>query len=139
MITNCNLGRGVKVSNPHLVNLYNSEVGDNTTIGTFVELGGCKIGNNCSIQAFAFIPAGITIGNNCFIGPRVTFTNDKYPPSRGKHWMPVKVNDNVSIAAGAIILPGVTIGTGAKIGAGAIVTKDVKPGDTIVGNPGVSL
>jgi UDP-2-acetamido-3-amino-2,3-dideoxy-glucuronate N-acetyltransferase len=93
------------------------------------------MGDGCSVQAFAFIPDGVTIGNNVFIGPNATFTNDKYPPSRGKHWKNTLVGDNVSIGAGAVILPGIKIGNGAIIGAGAVVTKDVPAGETWIGNP----
>jgi acetyltransferase-like isoleucine patch superfamily enzyme len=96
-----------------------------------------KIGNNCKIQAFAYIPDNVIIGNNVFIGPGVVFTNDKYPPSNGK-WKddePTIVGDFVSIGANATILPSVVIGIGAKVGAGSVVTKNVKAGVTVAGNP----
>ena len=91
------------------------------------------IGNNCKVQAFAFIPTGVTIGNNVFIGPRVTFTNDKHPPSG--NWSATIVEDEVVIGAGAVILPGLTLGKGCVVGAGAVVIKDVLPYATVVGNP----
>ena len=94
-----------------------------------------KIGNGCKIQAFSFIPPGVTIGDSVFIGPHVCFTNDKHPPSGGKGWSETVVEDNVSIGANSTILPGIRIGEGAKIGAGSVVTKDVPPGETWVGNP----
>jgi len=95
------------------------------------------IGDNCKIQAFAYIPDNVKIGNNVFIGPNVVFTNDKYPPSHGawKNDPPTVVEDDVSIGAGAVILPSLNLGKGCKIGAGAVVTKDVKSGSTVVGNP----
>lgn len=98
---------------------------------------GVKIGKFCKIQAGAFIPPGVTIGDYCFIGPHVCFTNDKYPALRDVDWqlLTTVVEDEVVIGAGAIILPGLTIGKGARIGAGAVVTKDVPPGETWVGNP----
>ena len=91
------------------------------------------IGNDCRIQAFTFIPDGVTIGNNVFVGPNVTFTNDKNPPSQ--QWDKTHIEDGVSIGAGAVILPGLTIGKNARIGAGAVVTKSVPPEETWVGNP----
>lgn len=100
-----------------------------------------KLGVDVKIQAFAFIPDNVEIGDRVFIGPHVCFTNDKYPPSHGawKNDPPTIVEDDVSIGAGAIILPSIRIGTGARIGAGAVVTKNVEPGSTIVGNPGRML
>ncbi len=97
-----------------------------------------KIGEDCKIQPFAFIPDNVTIGDRVFIGPHVCFTNDKHPPSHGewKNAPPTVVEDDVSIGAGAVILPSIKIGKGARIGAGAVVTKDVAPGKTVKGNPG---
>ncbi len=96
---------------------------------------GVRIGKKCKIQAFAFIPGGVTIEDDVFIGPRVTFTNDKYPPSSGKHWAPTLVEKGAIVGAGAVILPGVTIGRGAIVGAGSVVTKDVPAHATVYGNP----
>ena len=111
-------------------NIYNSEIGKDTRIGAFVEIGNAKIGDNCSIQAFTFICGGVEIGNHVFIGPHVCFTNDKYPEAHGA-WVRRKtiVEDNVSIGANSTILPGITLGKGCKIAAGSIVTKDVKEGE----------
>lgn len=94
------------------------------------------MGDGCKIQPFAFIPDGVTIGNNVFIGPHACFTNDKYAPSNGKGWSETRVEDGVSIGAGAVILPGITIGKNARIGAGAVITKNVPEGETWIGNPG---
>jgi acetyltransferase-like isoleucine patch superfamily enzyme len=103
-------------------------------IGEYVE-----IGDRCKVQAFSFIPTGVIIGHDCFIAPRVTFTNDKKPPSGRKKWLVTKVGNGVSIGAGAVILPGLVIGDNAVIGAGAVVTKDVPAGVTVVGNPAKPL
>lgn len=97
------------------------------------------MGKNVNYQEFVFIPNGVTIGNNVFIAPHVCFTNDKYPPSKGKHWRPIIVEDNVVIGANATILPGVTLKKGCKVGAGAVVTKDVEAGIIVVGNPAKPL
>jgi acetyltransferase-like isoleucine patch superfamily enzyme len=95
------------------------------------------IGDDCRIQAFAFIPDNVVIGNRVFVGPASVFTNDKYPPSHGawKDKEPTVVEDDVSIGANCTILPNITLGKGCKIGAGSVVTKSVKAGDTVYGNP----
>ena len=81
---------------------------------------------------------GVIIQKDCFIGPRVTFLNDKYAPTHGA-WRTEErdtvVEEGVSIGGGAVILPGVVLGKGCRIGAGAVVTRDVPPGMTVVGNP----
>lgn len=128
------IGKETKIWHEHLSNIGLCSIGDNCTIHSHVWIGDrVKIGNRCRIQAFCFIPTGVRIGNDVFLGPRVTFTNDKHPPS--PDWLITTVGDNVSIGAGAVILPGLTLHDGCKIGAGAIVTKDVPAGETWVGNP----
>ena len=95
------------------------------------------IGEGCSIQQYAYIPDGVTIGNNVFIGPHVVFTNDKYAPSKGA-WRSepgIVVGDSASIGANSTILPGITIGAWAVVGAGSVVTKNVRSGATVYGNP----
>lgn len=112
------------------------KIGQLTKIHSHVWIGGkVKIGKNCFIEAFAFIPDGVTIEDDVFIGPHVCFTNDKQPPSFGKHWADTLVKKGASIGANATILPGVTIHEGAKVGAGSVVTKDVPAGETWAGNP----
>lgn len=125
-----------KIYNASLSNIHElSQIGDNCVIHSHVWIGEVKIGNNVKIQAFSFIPNGVTIEDDVFIGPRVTFTNDKYPPSHGVGWRETLVKKGSSIGAGSIILPGITIGEGAKIGAGSVVTKDIPPGELWMGNP----
>src|SRR3990167_5303173 len=105
------IGEGTKLWEPQLSNIGACSIGNNCTIHSHVWVGdGVMIGDNVKIQAFSFIPPGVTIGNNVFIGPRVTFTNDKHPPS--KNWSTTIVEDGVSIGAGAIILPGITLQKG---------------------------
>lgn len=114
--------------------ILTDDIGPECVIHAFVWIGKqVKIGAGTKIQAFAFIPTGVTIGNRVFIGPHVCFTNDKYPPS--VNWSETIVEDDVAIGAGAVILPGLTIGRGAVVGAGAVVTKDVAAGQTVKGNP----
>lgn len=114
-------------------NIY-GKIGKRTKYAEFVEIGG-EVGDDCSIQAFSYIPPGVTIGNKVFIGPGVIFTNDKYPPSGGKHWQKTVVEDGVSLGAGTIVLPGITIHRDAMTGAGSVVTKDVPENTVVVGNP----
>ena len=136
------LGKGVVIHHPQLVNLYGCEIGEQTRIGSFVEIrSGVRVGKRVKIQPFAFIPEGVTIGDRCFIGPHVSFTNDLYPratngdgsPAGPDDWtvVPTVVLEGASIGANATILCGVTIGRNALVGAGAVVTKDV-PDDAIV-------
>jgi acetyltransferase-like isoleucine patch superfamily enzyme len=118
-----------------LVNLYECEIGEGTKIGAFVEIGrGVRIGDRCKIQSHVYIPEGVQIGDSVFIGPGAVFTNSKYP-MRGKPYDATIVEDDAVIGANATILPGVTIGAGAIVGAGAVVTRDVKPLQTVMGNP----
>ena len=139
-------GKNVKIHHPELVNIYGCEIGDDTTIGAFVEIkNDVRIGKRVKIQAHAFIPEGVIIEDEVFIGPHVCFTNDKYPhatTSTGqlkeeKDWVITKtvVQKKASIGANATILCGVTIGEGAMVGAGSVVTHDVPKGIIVVGNP----
>ncbi len=131
------LGKGVKIWQPGLCNLYGCIIGDDTSIGAFCEIRkGVTIGHGCKLQAFIFIPEGVYIGNEVFIGPHVCFTNDMYPRVIGD-WqeMETHVKDYVSIGAGTTICPGVTIGKNAMVGAGSVVTKDIPNNELWVGNP----
>ncbi|MCK4522402.1 MAG: N-acetyltransferase [Nanoarchaeota archaeon] len=95
-----------------------------------------KIGKNgCKIQPLAFIPDGVTIEDDVFIGPGATFTNDKYPPSNGKGWQKTYVLKGSVIGANATILPGIVIGPNAIVGAGSVVTQTVPADEVWVGNP----
>jgi acetyltransferase-like isoleucine patch superfamily enzyme len=138
------LGRDVIIHN--FVNLYGCEIGDGTSIGTFVEIQkGARVGRSCKISSHSFICEGVTIEDEVFIGHGVTFINDKLPRATNtdgtrqsaSDWqrVPTVVKRRASIGSGATILCGVTIGEGALVGAGAVVTKDVPAGATVVGNP----
>jgi len=138
------LGRGVRLYG--FVNLYGCEIGDESRVGTFVEIQkGAKIGRRCKISSHTFICEGVTIEDECFIGHHVVFINDRYPaavnadgsPQGEQDWqvVPTVVRRRASIGSGAVILCGVTIGEGAIVGAGSVVTKDVPPHSIVAGNP----
>lgn len=138
------LGRDVRIHG--FVNLYGCEIGDETSIGTFVEIQkGVKVGARCKIQSHTFICEGVTIEDEVFIGHNVNFLNDRYPSATtddGRRktdadWELERtlVKRRASVGTGAIVLPGVVIGAGAMVGAGAVVTADVPDGATVVGSP----
>jgi UDP-2-acetamido-3-amino-2,3-dideoxy-glucuronate N-acetyltransferase len=114
-------------------------VGNNCNINchTFIE-NDVIIGNNVTVKAGVFLWDGITVEDNAFIGPSVSFVNDKYPRSKQyqESVQRILLKNNCSIGANATILGGVTIGNHALIGAGSVVTKDVPDFAIIAGNPG---
>jgi len=119
------------------VNLYKCKIGKNCKVDAFVYIEeGVVIGDNCKIRPFVFIPTGITIEDSVFIGPNVSFTNDKYPKVKGE-WKLLRtmIKRGASIGANSVILPGVTIGEEALVGAGSVVKKDVPNRAKVAGNP----
>jgi len=119
------------------VNLYGCKIGKNCKIEAYVYVEeGVVIGDNCKIKPFVFIPTGVVIEDDVFIGPNVTFTNDKYPKAKGE-WklLPIRVKRGASIGANSIVVAGVTIGEDALVGAGSVVTKDVPSNAVVAGNP----
>lgn len=128
------LGEGVRVWRWTHVR-RGARVGDYTSIGQgcYVDEG-VEIGEHCKIQNGVQMYRGLTVGDEVFIGPNVTFTNDKYPKAVGEwHVIPTVVENFASIGAGAVIVCGVTIGEGALVAAGAVVTRDVPRGTTVKG------
>jgi len=118
--------------------LSNAEIGDNCNICShcFVE-NDVKIGDNVTVKCGVYLWDGIEIEDDVFVGPNVTFTNDKYPRSKQypDEFSKIKIGKRASIGANSIILGGITIGENAMIGAGSVVTKDVPEGELWFGNP----
>lgn len=142
------LGRDVRLA--PFVNLYGCAIGDETKIGTFVEVQkNAVIGRRCKISSHTFICEGVTIEDECFVGHGVMFINDKRPRATNAdgrlqtddHWrvVPTRVCREASIGSGVVIMCGVTIGPRAMVGAGAVVTTDVAADETVAGVPARAL
>lgn len=138
------VGEGVKIFN--FVNAYDCSIGDNTKVGSFVEIQkGATIGKNCKISSHSFICEGVHIKDNVFIGHNVTFINDKFPRSTNDDgsiqtdadWVCIEtiIEEGASVGSGATILCGITVGKKAIIGAGSVVTKNVPAKAVVAGNP----
>lgn len=138
------LGTGVRLFG--FVNLYGCEIGDESRIGTFVEIQKqVRIGRRCKISSHTFVCSGVTIEDDVFVGHGVMFTNDRVPrataedgrPQTEADWtcLPTLVKKGASIGSNATLLCGITIGERALVGAGAVVTRDVPDGAVVAGNP----
>ena len=143
-INNVTLGKDVKIFD--FVNLYGCSIGDNSKIGTFVEIQkNASVGKNTKISSHTFICEGVHIGDNVFIGHNVTFINDKYPRSANPDgtmqteadWSVVEtfIKNGASVGSSSTILCGITVGENAIVGAGAVVTKDVPANTVVAGVP----
>ncbi|MGJ3237463.1 MAG: acyltransferase [Anaerolineae bacterium] len=140
------LGTGTRIFKPDQVNIYGCVIGDESTVGPFVEIQrGVVIGKRCKISSHSFICEGVTLADEVFIGHGVMFTNDRYPRSTnpdgklkgGDDWALVEtqVKRRAGIGSNATIIAGVTIGENAIVGAGAVVTQDVPDHAIVVGVP----
>lgn len=136
--------------------VHSGNIGANTKVWQFcVILEQASIGEDCNINSHCFIENDVVVGNrvtikcgvqlwdglrvedDVFIGPNVTFTNDKFPRSKvyPESFEQTIIHKGASIGANATILCGISIGEKAMIGAGSVVTKDVPPGELWFGNP----
>ena len=144
LIDDVEFGSGVVVAS--FVNLYGCRVGDDSRIGPFVEIQrGVVVGVRCKISSHSFLCTGVELEDEIFVGHGVTFTNDRYPrATTGDGTLQTEgdwtlertfVRRRASIGSGAVVLGGVTIGEGATVGAGAVVTGDVPAEAVVAGNP----
>lgn len=143
-----------------LSDVQTRDIGNGTRIWQFVViLQGARIGERCNICSHCLIESDVVVGNgvtvksgvqlwdgvhledDVFVGPNVTFTNDRHPRSGNRDFALARtiVERGASIGGGATILPGLRIGAGAMVGAGAVVTRNVLPGTTVVGNPAKAM
>ena len=143
-INNVKLGKDVKIFD--FVNLYGCSIGDNSKVGTFVEIQkNASVGKDSKISSHTFICEGVHIEDNCFIGHNVTFINDKYPRATNGNgglqteddWVcvPTKIEQGASVGSGSTLLCGITVGRNAIVGAGSIVIADVPANAIVAGNP----
>jgi len=142
------LGERVRLS--PFVNLYGCSIGDDSRLGTFVEVQrDVSIGARCKVSTHTFICSGVTIEDEVFIGHGVMFINDRHPRSTTREgvlqteadWLLERtiVRRGASIGSGAVIMCGVEVGAGAMVAAGAVVTRNVPPGTTVAGLPARAL
>ena len=139
-----------------MADVHSENIGQDARIWQFVVvLPGARIGSDVNICSHCFVENDVIIGDRVtikngvqlwdgmriadevFVGPNVTFTNDRYPRSQNQDTklLSTVVEKGASIGAGAVICPGITIGAGAMVAAGAVVTRDVSAGTLVVGNP----
>ena len=143
---NIKLGENVSISHPDSVNLYECSIGENSKIGTFVEIqAGAYVGNRCKISSHSFIFESVSIDDEVFIGHGVMFINDPYPRATTPEGVSQTFNDWTTvktcikrcalIGSNVTLLPGITIEENAMVGAGAVVTKDVPDYTVVAGVP----
>lgn len=138
------LGKEVRICG--FSNLYGCEVGDESVIGTFVEIQtGVRVGRRVKVSSHTFICEGVTIEDEVFLGHGVMFVNDKYPRATTDHmrlktdadWecIPTLVRRGATIGSNATIMCGIIVGENAMVGAGSVVTRDVPDGAVVAGVP----
>lgn len=135
----------------------------------WLKLGGAKIGKNCFIDRLFLMNldrtglAGLTLGNDCYLGPvvlldlagRITFGNQVTVTARSSllshhsvgyndhpllKFYPKKVchtqlESGVVLGVNSLILPGVTVGRESLVAAGAVVRSSVPEKVMVAGVP----
>ncbi len=142
---NVELGEGVRIPHPELVNLYGCRIGAGSQVGPFVEVQkGAEIGRLCKLSSHAFVCEGVAVEDEVFIGHGVMFVNGLHPRAtiEGRlqtddDWQALltRIGHGASIGSNATVLGGVVVGRGALVGAGAVVTRDVPDYAVVLGVP----
>lgn len=138
------LGENVRLND--FINLYGCEIGDESMIGTFVEIQrGVKIGKRVKLQSHTFVCTGVEIHDEAMIGHGVMFINDRFPRATnpdgtlkgGSDWSceTTVIGKRASIGSNSTVMCGITIGENAIIGAGSVVTKNIPARAIAAGNP----
>lgn len=132
---NVKMGDNVKIWHTVLIR-GDTVIGDNVSIGSYTEIGHhVVIEDNVRIHSKCFIPEGTILRDGCWVGPMVSFVNDKYPQTGGSYREGSVVGPGAIIGARSVIGPGITIGENSVIGFGSVVIDDI-PKDTVyAGNP----
>ena len=130
--------QGVKIIEP--VNLYGCKLEQDCFVGPFTEIqSDVVVGARSRVQSHSFICSNVRIGEDCFVGHGVMFTNDKFRDRQlSKDFLPTRIGNKVYIGSNSTILP-VTICDDVVIGAGSVVTKDIIEPGTYAGNPAVRI
>lgn len=115
------------------------KIGDYCAVMNHSTLEGIvRFGTGVRIMSHVYIPSRTWFGNNIFVGPGVTFLNDRYPARNNPSPTPrgATIDDDVMIGGGCTVLPGIHIGERSFIAAGAVVNKDIPPHSLVKGIPG---
>nr|WP_256401747.1 acyltransferase [Haloarchaeobius litoreus] len=133
-IVDCRIGLDCRIW--RYVNLYGCEIGDESMVGSFVEVqSDAVVGERCRLQTHAFVCSQVELGDDVFVSHGAKFINDRHPPSCDPdEWESTTVGDGAVIGTNATLLP-VEVGENALVGAGAVVTDDVPANAIVAGNP----
>ena len=138
IVKDCKIGDGTKIW--HYANLYGCTIGENCTIGSYVEIqNNVVVGNRVTISSHSFICSLVTIEDDAFIGHGIMTVNDLHPPSY-RHtntkdgWKKTLIKKGAKIGSNVTLLP-VVIGENAEVGAGSVVTNDISDNCIVAGNP----
>ncbi|MBK7212901.1 MAG: N-acetyltransferase [Bacteroidales bacterium] len=118
--------------------MKNAVIGKNCNINchVFIE-NDVVIGDNVTVKSGVYVWDGIRIEDDVFVGPNVTFTNDKLPRSKQypSEFQKTIIRKKASLGAASIILGGIEIGAYAMVAAGALVTRNVPERALVMGSP----
>lgn len=131
------VGEGTKIWNQVQIR-ENAVIGAGCTISKNVYIDtGVHIGSGVKIQNNVNVYHGVTVEDDVFLGPSMTFTNDRFPRAFINDFKVSEtlVKRGASIGANATIRCGIVIGEYAMVGSGSVVTKDVPAYALVAGNP----